>query len=199
MLLYLRDTTWSDELLSEHVKAARARGVPIVMAHENDPERGGCAFARFFSTTPPDLIQGGLYKALASACYPGEHRAASIALLGKALGAVQLRRFSSVSASLNPVRRLSVLRAVPQTGTFLSNLPTVASVEELSTMEVTAAPTADIVDVLIDVQANEASPAEEQPAGDKTTELELMQEELTDIEAKLATAKEEAAKEEPVE
>ena len=62
--------------------------VPIVMCHENDPERGGCEFGRFFGTTPQDLIDDGLYRALAFAAYPGmEHRAASLALLAKALGA----------------------------------------------------------------------------------------------------------------
>mgnify|MGYP007078073637 CR=1 FL=1 len=52
-----------------------------------DPERGGCDFARFFRTTPADLIEDGLYKMLAVTCHPGRYRTVSMALLTKALGA----------------------------------------------------------------------------------------------------------------
>ena len=72
--------------------AAEVRGVmrahlPIVMLHENDMEDGGCEFGRFFSTTPNDLIQDGLYEALAYAYYPGPFRPVSLYLLAHALGA----------------------------------------------------------------------------------------------------------------
>ena len=77
MLLYLTQNTWSDERLAEQVKAARAAGLPIVMAHENDPSLGGCAFARQFETTPQELIAGGLYQDLAVACFAGIHREAA--------------------------------------------------------------------------------------------------------------------------
>ena len=90
-LLYLNANTFLDAAgvqLAEELRNARAAKMPIVMCHENDLERDGCEFRRFFETTPQDLIDDGLYKALAFAAYPGmEHRAASLALLAKALGA----------------------------------------------------------------------------------------------------------------
>ena len=74
MLLYLNLDTWSDERLAEQVKQARDDELPIVMAHENDPDRGGCLFAKFFETTPQELIEGGLYSDLARSCFSGVHR-----------------------------------------------------------------------------------------------------------------------------
>ena len=54
MLLYLNEDTWSDERLAEQVRQAREDRLPIVMAHENDPEKGGVPFSRFFETTPQE-------------------------------------------------------------------------------------------------------------------------------------------------
>ena len=92
-LLYLAQETWvgdaGDELARE-VRAAREAGMPIVMVHENDMEHGGCEFARFFETTPRDLIQGNLYSALAFALYPGPYLPVSVALVAGALGATTL-------------------------------------------------------------------------------------------------------------
>ena len=91
-LLYLSFNTYLEDAgrsLAVELRRARAAELPLVMAHENDEERGGCEFARFFSTTPQDLIDNGLYHALAFACHPGDHRAASMALLAKAFEAVQ--------------------------------------------------------------------------------------------------------------
>ena len=101
MLLYLNEDTWSDERLAEQVRQAREDRLPIVMAHENDPDKGGVPFSRFFETTPKEsdslrgaaippcpmpstspsnapqeLIAGGLYKDLAKSCYPGRHHEA---------------------------------------------------------------------------------------------------------------------------
>jgi len=102
MLLYLSAATWSDEhgRLAEQVKQVRADKLPIVMAHENDPNKGGCAFSKFFETTPQEptagtvsprrhrahrsslllspqeLINDGLYRDLARSCFPGPHREA---------------------------------------------------------------------------------------------------------------------------
>ncbi|EOD41030.1 hypothetical protein EMIHUDRAFT_108214 [Emiliania huxleyi CCMP1516] len=76
MLLYLNEHSFSDERLAEQVTQARQDRLPIVMAHENDPDRGGCEFAKFFETTPQELIAGGLYKDLARSCFPGRHREA---------------------------------------------------------------------------------------------------------------------------
>jgi len=70
MLLYLNQETWSDERLAEQVKQAREDKLKIVMAHENDPEKGGCIFARFFETTPQELIADGLYRDIAHPCFP---------------------------------------------------------------------------------------------------------------------------------
>ena len=76
MLLYLCEATWSDDRLAEQVERVREGGLPIVMAHENDPDRNGCAFARFFETTPQELVASGIYRDLAVACFPGLHREA---------------------------------------------------------------------------------------------------------------------------
>lgn len=49
VLLYLNARTWvygDGAKLAEEVVLARARGLPIVMVHENDPDRGGCEFGR---------------------------------------------------------------------------------------------------------------------------------------------------------
>ena len=103
MLLYLnKDSFVSDERLAEQVKQAREDKLKIVIAHENDPDLGGCQFSRFFEVTPQErmsqrdarpeppllpptlsllptpqeLIAGGLYKDLANSCFPGRHRKA---------------------------------------------------------------------------------------------------------------------------
>lgn len=85
--LYLNDATFvgSDgALLAEEVRIAMAAKLPIVMVHENDPDKGGVQFDRFFTTTPSDLIQDGIYKKLALACYPGtQDRACSLATVAK--------------------------------------------------------------------------------------------------------------------
>ena len=53
MLLYLNEDSFvSDARLAEQVKQAREDRLPIVMAHENDPDLGGCEFSKFFETTP---------------------------------------------------------------------------------------------------------------------------------------------------
>ena len=49
---------------------------------------GGCQFSRFFQTTPQDLIDDGLYKAIAIAIHPGAHRAVSLSLVAMACGAL---------------------------------------------------------------------------------------------------------------
>ena len=36
--------------------------IKIVMVHENDPKKGGCDFGLMFSTTPQELIDGGIYR-----------------------------------------------------------------------------------------------------------------------------------------
>ena len=60
MLLYLNADTWSDERLAEQVKQARQDRLKIVMAHENDLDRGGCEFAKFFETTPQERCRSAV-------------------------------------------------------------------------------------------------------------------------------------------
>jgi len=105
MLLYLNEDSFSDERLAEQVKQARKDKLKIVMAHENDPDLGGCQFKRFFEVTPQELIADGLYKSLARSCFPGRHHPVSLALLAKDLGATPARsgsvaRVSRLSASI---------------------------------------------------------------------------------------------------
>ena len=94
-LLYLAHETFVGEAgdrLAEEVRAMVRANQPIVMLHENDLANGGCEFARFFSTTPQDLIADGLYKALALAYDPGHFRPVSVALFAKKLGAASRQR-----------------------------------------------------------------------------------------------------------
>ena len=91
MLLYLNDQTYLHEMgqrLAHEVRIAMSHNIPIVMVHENDVDRGGCQFGRFFQTTPEDLIRDGLYKKLALAAYADPLREVSLALIAKGFGAV---------------------------------------------------------------------------------------------------------------
>ena len=61
MLLYLNEDSFvSDARLAEQVKQAREDKLPIVMAHENDPDLGGCPFSRFFEVTPQERAGVGV-------------------------------------------------------------------------------------------------------------------------------------------
>ena len=127
MLLYLNEDSFSDARLADQVQQARKDKLKIVMAHENDPDLGGCEFGRMFEVTPQELIADGLYKTLARSCFPGCHNPAralslphlalrtggthqpgrsvpqvSLALLAKDLGATPAR-----SGSVASMRRLS--------------------------------------------------------------------------------------------
>ena len=86
------------EELAAQVRAVRAAGLELVMAHETDvehPVRRGCEFAHFFVTTPADLITDGLYKALAiTLAAEPEQRSVSHALILRALGASSRMRTS---------------------------------------------------------------------------------------------------------
>ena len=63
MLLYLNEESFvSDgERLAEQVKQARQDRLKIVMAHENDLDRGGCEFAKFFETTPQERCPSAVH------------------------------------------------------------------------------------------------------------------------------------------
>jgi len=86
-LLYLNQHTFMEkmgETLASEVRRAMASRLPIAMIHEKAIAYDGCEFATFFETTPKDLIDGGLYRAIAIAFMPGEaHRSVSRALLAK--------------------------------------------------------------------------------------------------------------------
>jgi len=72
----------------------RARRLPLLMVHEKKPDAGGCEFARFFETTPHDLIAGGLYRALACPLHPGAFHPVSVALVAQAAGALDSQPLS---------------------------------------------------------------------------------------------------------
>jgi hypothetical protein len=114
MLLYLNNTTFAGEdgqNLAYEVRRARTFGIDVLLVHENDPKRSGCAFNRLFQTTPHDLVEEGVYGKIAVACHPmpfrmgksaatrtqdypcrrlirASHCAVSMAQVAKALGAV---------------------------------------------------------------------------------------------------------------
>ena len=114
-LLYLSQQTFMGEVgetFAEEVRRAHAAGHPIAMIHETDPQRHGCEFANFFQSTPQDLIDSGLYKALAVAFMSGEaHRSVSRKLLAKALGAVVNN--TGVVSRLSQASYLGSLKRMP--------------------------------------------------------------------------------------
>lgn len=101
LLLYLNKRTFIGtvgEAFAEEVRDALGTGLPIVLAHETDQERGGCEFSTFFITTPHDLVDGGLYRPLAVTFVSGEARKVSYVLLAKGIGA-QIRKGSVLRRS----------------------------------------------------------------------------------------------------
>ena len=87
----------------------------MILAHECDPTLGGCEFSRFFQTTPQDLIADGLYARVAVAFHTGLHRAVSLCLLARELGAVRYR----IKWALKSRGRASVDAANLHPGTVL--------------------------------------------------------------------------------
>jgi len=73
--------------------------VNIVMLHENDPARGGCEFGYFFTTTPRELIEAGLYMPIAVAMHPMPHRGVSLTLAAQAFGGVKTKAARSQPSS----------------------------------------------------------------------------------------------------
>jgi len=107
-LLYLNEQTYVGDngALARELREARTAGLPTVMIHEKDSARGGCEFGNFFETTPQDLIDGGLYSALATAFESGEaHRVVSHKLFAKNLGATAAPRRGVVSQHLRRTTR----------------------------------------------------------------------------------------------
>ena len=94
-LLYLNRQSFvglPGQRLAEEIRLAlRVSRSSLVLAHELDPERGGCSFDALLHNTPEDLISLGLYKKLAVACHPEPLRSVSLTLVAKALGAVPVQ------------------------------------------------------------------------------------------------------------
>ena len=94
-MLYLNLHTFigvAGRKLIAEVQAAIERKIEIVLVHENDPGLDGCPFGHFFTTTPQDLIQEGLYAKIAVACLEPPFRRVSLALVSKAFGAKVARK-----------------------------------------------------------------------------------------------------------
>ena len=123
MLLYLRHDTFVGETgreLAHEVRQAFAHALPIVLVHEMCPNRHGCAFDRFFRTTPGDLLDEGLYRKIAVACHPAPYRKTSLALVARACGARSVgglndtlqettKRASMVVGGVGQMRNVAVL------------------------------------------------------------------------------------------
>ena len=75
--------------LAKEVRRARARGFQVVMVHSTPGNDDGCEFGHLFATTPHDLIQDGLYKALALALCPEPFFAVSCCLIAREMGAAR--------------------------------------------------------------------------------------------------------------
>ena len=87
--------------LGKELLAAKRAGFPILMLHENNPAKHGCEFSVFFDgRTPSDLMQEGIYSALALALYPGEFQATSVALAALALGATEISPWVRLKARI---------------------------------------------------------------------------------------------------
>ena len=120
-LLYLTKKTFmglKGKDLAHEVRDARAAGLPVVLVHETDAERDGSAFDTFFKTTPQDLVNGGLYDALAELFVSGTtHRKLSRAQLAKKLGAEAggVRKLS-VAASAAAEMSFSSMRRTSKSG-----------------------------------------------------------------------------------
>ena len=118
MLLYLNQHTFQgddgDELFDE-VRAAHTRGLKILLIHECDEERHGCAFETFFEQTPQLLITEGLYDQLAITCHAPPFRQVSLALAVKALGGQPvLARASAFKGAHRSAASLAALIAPAQ-------------------------------------------------------------------------------------
>ena len=92
--LYLSKQTWlgdAGDRLADEVRSAGAAGLPIVMVHSTPDNDDGCEFGEFFKTTHEDLIQAGLYTALALPFHTGPFRHVASCMIARAIGATQLK------------------------------------------------------------------------------------------------------------
>ena len=113
-MLYLNDKTFlstAGEMLANELRTVRTEGstVKVIMVHENDTDRGGCDFGIFFDgRTPQDLLQDGLFKALALALYSHVHWPVSVALVANAMGATAAKLWSRGSFTTASATRSAV-------------------------------------------------------------------------------------------
>jgi len=102
-LLYLNLKTFTGAegaVFADEVRKARESGMEVAMIHENAEEKDGCEFGTFFGTTPQDLIDDGLYRALAISFVSGaSHRKVSYSILAKTLGAKVASRKDALHVS----------------------------------------------------------------------------------------------------
>ena len=116
MLLYLNKHTWVEhgDALEKDVRASQAAGLKVLLVHENDASKGGCDFGLFFATTPPGLINDGLYSDIAIALHTPPHRAVSLTLVAQAVGAVKTIRRPGRSPSARYFVRSSAVEPAHQ-------------------------------------------------------------------------------------
>jgi len=99
MLVYLSAETFGNEAhsdaLAADIRNAMASGVPMLVIHEREPERGAMAFDHFNMITPEDLVRRGLYRKLATPWFDGRHAQVSRAVAAMAMGASRRRRAES--------------------------------------------------------------------------------------------------------
>jgi len=107
-LLYLLKDTFagnSGSRLAAEIRIARASRMPFVLVHENDVARGGCEFVWVLESTPPDLVQDGLFREqLAVPLMRGDHREVSFALLARKLFEQSRQHNWKVSGSMGRLR-----------------------------------------------------------------------------------------------
>ena len=91
LLLYLNKDTFSDVegSVAAVVKVAKQKGIDIILAHEQDIDKGGCPFSYFFKNTPEELIDYPftIYKDIAIPLYSrDEYRKMSLSLILNKIG-----------------------------------------------------------------------------------------------------------------
>ena len=88
----------SEPHIAPHPPTARQLTAPLLASQ----------FGQFFVSTPQDLIQDGLYKALALALYPPPFNKVSCCLVARALGAIDMR--AKGRANMRTAKAVSAIR-----------------------------------------------------------------------------------------
>jgi len=91
MLLYLNKETFAGAagaaLAAEVGDTLGSGGPPLMLVHECDPAKGGVPLGDFFQSTPPALLEKGLFKRAVVQLKGGDERAVGVRLGLQALGA----------------------------------------------------------------------------------------------------------------